>query len=88
MNLENLYDILYKEVSFNLIGTLIIEEIGIKWEYNCINDELELDETDDEYLTKIYLDDFEIIRDSVNLDKFNITEPIIEDTYISFYIEE
>lgn len=88
MLLTELFDILDEEVSHNLNGTISNDEIAIKWEYDCFNTDFEIDESEEEHLEKIYNDDIEIIKEYINIDDFNITNPTIEDTYISFYIEE
>jgi hypothetical protein len=88
MLLDELYNLIEEEVSYNLIGTVINEGIAIKWEYDSFNAELEIDESEDEHLEKIYFDDLEILKDTINLKDFHISDPTIEDTYISFYIEK
>lgn len=88
MTVENLFNILLEDAIFDLNGTIQYQDGLIKWEYNSINADLEIDESELEHLDKIYSDDLEIIKDSVNLNSFYISEPEIEDTYISFYIKK
>lgn len=88
MILAQLYELLEEEVSNNLIGTISNEGIAIKWEYDSFNAEFEIDETEHDHLERIYNDDIEIMKDYFEFDDFHISEPTIEDTYISFYIEE
>lgn len=87
MILAELYELLEEEVSYNLIGTISNEGIAIKWEYDSFNGEFEIDETEHDHLERIYNDDIEIMKDYFEFDDFHISEPTIEDTYISFYIE-
>lgn len=88
MTVENLFNILLEDAIFDLNGTIQYQDGLIKWEYNSINADLEIDESELEHLDKIYSHDLEIIKDSVNLNSFYISEPEIEDTYISFYIKK
>ena len=88
MLLDELFNILEEEVSYNLIGSITNEGIAIKWEYDSFNGELDYGETEIEHLERIYHDDLEIMKDLTNLEDFHISDPTIEDTYISFYIEK
>lgn len=88
MLLEELYELLQDEVQLNLIGTISNEGIAIKWEYDSFNIDFDLDESELEHLQRIYSDDLENIKECLDDLDFYITEPTIEDTYISFYIEQ
>lgn len=87
MILDNLYKLLLDKEGHNLIGNLSFEGIGIKWEYDSFNQEFELEENELEHLHRIYEEDLEIINQHIGNDN-HISDATIEDTYISFYIEQ
>lgn len=88
MILNELYELLQEELSHELIGDLFFDGIAIKWEYDSFNKELDYDENELEHLHNIYDDDLELINEYLIDEDYNISDPTIEDTYISFYIEE
>lgn len=88
MSLDELYNILQDELSSEILGTLSIDGIAIKWEYDSFNKELDYDETELEHLHNTYEGDLESIKEFLIDEKHHIGDPTIEDSYISFYIEE
>ena len=88
MGLSELYKLMNEEVSDSIIGLLSYEGIAIKWEYDSFNIDFDEYETDLEHLHRIFDEDLEIIKDIINIENYHISDPTIEDTYISFYIEQ
>lgn len=88
MLLYELYNHLQEELSDKIFGELSFDAIAIKWEYDSFNKELDFDETELEHLHHTYEDDLNLIKEYLDDEKHHISDPTIEDTYISFYIEE
>lgn len=87
MNLEELFNILNQDdVKDKLSGTITFEATHIKWEYDGLLNNNEIDF--DDYLYYIYDNDLEIIKEYVDEDEFYISNPEIDDTFIIFYIEK
>lgn len=88
MLLIELYKILQEETKFDLIGELSYDGLTIKWYYDSFNNEFEDNESELEHLHRILEEDVEIINDFISLEHLHVSHPTIEDTYVSFYIEE
>ena len=88
MGLSELFELMHEEVSDQIIGLLSYEGIAIKWEYDSFNIEFNEFETELEHLHRIFEEDLETIKDIINIGSCIISDPTIEDTYISFYIEQ
>ena len=88
MELSELYDLMNEEVSDSIVGYISYEGIAIKWEYDSFNNEFEDNESELEHLHRIFEEDLETIEDIINIENCHISDPTIEDTYISFYIEQ
>lgn len=87
MELNNIFELLLEEATDSLVGQITYEGIGIKWEYDSFNIEFDEFESELEHLHRIFEEDLETIGDVTNIKNHNISDPTIEDTYISFYIE-
>jgi hypothetical protein len=88
MELSELFELMNEEASDHIIGLLSYEGIAIKWEYDSFNVEFDEFESDLEHLHRILHNDLETIKDIINMKNCHISDPTIEDTYISFYIEQ
>jgi len=88
MELSELFNIMHEEASDQIIGLLSFEGIAIKWEYDSFNVEFNEFETELDHLHRIFEEDLETIKDIIDMKDCIISDPTIEDTYISFYIEQ
>ena len=88
MELSELFELMNEEASDHIIGLLSYEGIAIKWEYDSFNVDFDELESELEHLHRIFDEDLETIKDIINMEKYLISDPTIEDTYISFYIEQ
>lgn len=88
MIIDNLYELLLDKEENNLIGELTYEGIAIKWTYDSFNREFDYDESELEHLHRICENDLDIINEHIDGNTHHISDATIEDTYISFYIEE
>ncbi len=87
MELRKLYNLMEEEVSDSIVGYISYEGIAIKWEYDSFNNEFDSNEGELEHLHRIFEEDLETIEELINIKNYYISDPTIEDTYISFYIE-
>ena len=87
MELNDIFELLLEEASDSLVGQITYEGIAIKWEYDSFNIEFNEFESELEHLHRIFGEDLETIEDITNINNYHISDPTIEDTYISFYIE-
>lgn len=88
MELSELYNLMQEEVSDSIVGLLSYEGIAIKWEYDSFNNEFDNNESELEHLHRVFEEDLETIEDIINIENCHVSDPTIEDTYISFYIEQ
>lgn len=88
MDLSELFEMMHEEVTDQIVGILSYEGIAIKWEYDSFNTEFSELESELEHLHRIFDEDLETIKDIINMKNYHISDPTIEDTYISFYIEQ
>jgi len=88
MELTDLYNLMKEEVCDSIVGYISYEGIAIKWEYDSFNNEFDDNESELEHLHRIFEEDLETIEELVNIENCHISDPTIEDTYISFYIEQ
>jgi len=84
MSLEEVYDVLYKELSNDLTGVLVFDGVTIKWEF----DSFSVLGTDEDAMHDTYEMDYELIIGVVDLNDFSVSQPEIVDQFIMFYITE
>ena len=84
MSLDEVYDILYDELSNDLTGTLNYDGVSIKWEF----DSFSVLGSDEDSVHETYEMDCELINGIIELSDYTISQPEIVDQFIMFYITE